>query len=101
MQCVRAHFADYALFSVRGVSDDGQLTDPDPLEAELKRTRGARAQHPVLLVDGTKLSHRVGRETRAVRTIIAVEADPVALARFRARPPSISSTPDLGNLGKE
>ncbi len=87
VQCVRAHFADYVLFSVRGVGDDGHLTDPDPLEAELKRTMVARAQHAVLLVDGTKLGRTalaVVAETSDVRTIIAADVNAAALARFRA-----------------
>ena len=87
VRCVRAHFADYALFSVRGVGDDGHLTDPEPLEAELKRTMVARARHPVLLVDGTKLRRTalaVVARTSDVRTIIAGDVDAAAKEQFRA-----------------
>jgi DeoR/GlpR family transcriptional regulator of sugar metabolism len=87
VQCVRAHFADYVLFSVRGVGADGHLTDPDPLEAELKRAMIAQAQHAILLVDGTKPGRTaltVVAETSDVRTIIAADVDPAALAQFRA-----------------
>ena len=51
---VRAHFADKALLSVKGVTEDGQLTDPDALEAEVKRAMIRHARTPLLLVDGTK-----------------------------------------------
>lgn len=49
-----AHFADRAFFSVSGVASNGHLTDPDPLEAEVKRTMIRQAAEPVLLVDGSK-----------------------------------------------
>ena len=42
---IEAHFADQVIFSVRGLSQDGFLTDPDPLESEVKGAmirRGAR-----------------------------------------------------------
>jgi DeoR/GlpR family transcriptional regulator of sugar metabolism len=87
VHCVRAHFADYVVFSVRGVSDSGHLTDPDPLEAELKRAMVMRAQHPVLLIDGTKLGRAalsVVAELDDVRTIIAADVDAASLARIRA-----------------
>jgi DeoR/GlpR family transcriptional regulator of sugar metabolism len=51
---VEAHFADQVLFSVRGVTADGHLTDPDPLEAEVKRAMVRRAGRAVLLADGSK-----------------------------------------------
>jgi DeoR/GlpR family transcriptional regulator of sugar metabolism len=51
---VRAHFADKALLSVKGVTEDGQLTDPDALEAEVKRAMIRHARTPLLLVDSTK-----------------------------------------------
>jgi DeoR/GlpR family transcriptional regulator of sugar metabolism len=51
---VRAHFADKALLSVKGVTEDGQLTDPDALEAEVKRAMIRHARTPLLLVDGMK-----------------------------------------------
>jgi DeoR/GlpR family transcriptional regulator of sugar metabolism len=51
---IEAHFADQVLFSVRGLTEDGHLTDPDPLEAEIKRCMIQRARRAVLLVDGSK-----------------------------------------------
>jgi DeoR/GlpR family transcriptional regulator of sugar metabolism len=51
---VRAHFADKALLSVKGVTEDGHLTDPEALEAEVKRAMIRHSRTPLLLVDGTK-----------------------------------------------
>ncbi|MGH3086218.1 MAG: DeoR/GlpR family DNA-binding transcription regulator [Rubrobacteraceae bacterium] len=55
---VGAHFADKAFISVKGVTADGYLTDPDPLEAEVKRAMISRSEQPVLLVDGGKFEKR-------------------------------------------
>jgi len=85
VHCVRAHFADYAIFSVRGVTDGGYLTDPDPLEAEVKRVMIGRARHPVLLLDASKLGRAalsVVAELSDVRTIIGTDIDDGALARL-------------------
>jgi DeoR/GlpR family transcriptional regulator of sugar metabolism len=55
---VLGHFADRCFLSVKGVTASGAMTDADPLEAEVKRAMVAHADHPVLLIDGTKLSAR-------------------------------------------
>lgn len=52
---VQAHFADKALFSVRGITEDGYLTDPDSLEAEIKHSMIRHARHVVLMIDGSKI----------------------------------------------
>ena len=54
VRTIEAHFADHVLFSVRGLTADGFLTDPDPLESEVKRAMIKRARHAVVLVDGSK-----------------------------------------------
>ncbi len=54
VRAIEAHFADHVIFSVRGLTPDGFLTDPDALEAEVKRAMITRARQAVLLVDGTK-----------------------------------------------
>jgi DeoR/GlpR family transcriptional regulator of sugar metabolism len=54
VRSIEAHFADHVIFSVRGLTPDGFLTDPDPLEAEVKRAMIRRARQAVLLVDSTK-----------------------------------------------
>jgi DeoR/GlpR family transcriptional regulator of sugar metabolism len=55
VRCVEAHFADHLIFSVRRLTPDGFLTDPDPLESEVERAMIKRARQAVLLVDGSKL----------------------------------------------
>jgi DeoR/GlpR family transcriptional regulator of sugar metabolism len=51
---IEAHFADHVLFSVRGLTSEGFLTDPDPLESEVKRAMIRRARQAIVLVDGSK-----------------------------------------------
>ncbi len=51
---VGAYFADKAFLSVKGVTRDGYLTDPDPMEAEVKRAMIEHSKEAVLLVDGSK-----------------------------------------------
>jgi DeoR/GlpR family transcriptional regulator of sugar metabolism len=53
---VLGHIADRLYFSVKGVTPDGALTDPDSLEAEVKRAMIAHAEHANLLVDESKLA---------------------------------------------
>lgn len=55
---VHAHFVDRVFFSIKGLAGDGELTDADVLEAEVKRAMIDRAQDAVLLIDGTKLASR-------------------------------------------
>jgi len=38
VRTVQGHFADHLFLSVKGIAQNGMLTDADPLEAELKRT---------------------------------------------------------------
>lgn len=58
VQMVRAHFTDIALLSAKGVTREGNMTDPNPSEAEVKRAMIERAENPVLLVDGRKFKRR-------------------------------------------
>src|SRR6201991_693803 len=58
VRTVQGHFADRLFLSVKGVAQNGMLTDADPLEAELKRTMIEQAGEPVLLIDQSKLSTR-------------------------------------------
>src|SRR4051812_25897713 len=55
---VEAHFADRLFLSCTGVTSGGILTDPDPLEAELKRTMIGQATVATGLLDASKLSTR-------------------------------------------
>lgn len=54
VRMVGQYFADKAILSVKGVTQEGYLTDPDPLEAEVKRAMIRHAREPILLVDSSK-----------------------------------------------
>lgn len=54
VRMIGQYFADKAILSVKGVTPDGYLTDPDPLEAEVKRAMIEHSREPVLLVDQAK-----------------------------------------------
>ena len=41
---VQRYYVDRVIFSVKGIEHDGSLTDPDPLEAEVKRAMIGRAR---------------------------------------------------------
>jgi DeoR/GlpR family transcriptional regulator of sugar metabolism len=55
---IESYLADKNFFSVKGITPDGHLTEPNPLEAEVKRTMIRRSESPVLLVDGRKFERR-------------------------------------------
>jgi DeoR/GlpR family transcriptional regulator of sugar metabolism len=55
---ISAHSADRAFVSVKGVTREGFLTDPDVLEAEVKRAMIEHSEESVLLVDSSKFEKR-------------------------------------------
>ena len=55
VRTVQGHFADRLFLSVKGLTENGMMTDADPLEAEVKRTMIAQAGESTLLVDHSKL----------------------------------------------
>jgi DeoR/GlpR family transcriptional regulator of sugar metabolism len=82
VRAIEAHFADHVLFSVRGLTDDGYLTDPDPLESEVKRAMIHRARKAVLLVDGSKFDRPALTQIARVDdvgVILAADVDEQAL----------------------
>jgi len=84
---VEAHFADRAFVSVKGVTPDGYLTDPDPLEAEVKRAMILHSEEPILLVDGGKFSQRgLNRiaHVSEVSTVLAADAPEQRLKEIAA-----------------
>lgn len=87
VRTIAGHFADKCLFSVKGVTPEGYLTDPDPLETEVKRTMIARAEEPVLLVDGSKFERRgssVIAHVSEVACVLAADAPEDGLAALKA-----------------
>ena len=55
---IGSYRADRAFFSVKGITPDGQLTEANPLEAEVKRAMIRQAASSVLLVDGRKFERQ-------------------------------------------
>jgi DeoR/GlpR family transcriptional regulator of sugar metabolism len=53
-----ALFADKALVCPRGITPEGQLSDADPLEGEIRRALIANSREPILLVMRRTLTHR-------------------------------------------
>ena len=84
---VLGHIADRLFFSVKGVTPDGALTDPDALEAEVKRAMIAHSEQPVLLLDESKVATH-GRSVLGriadVSTVLAHGLDEERITAFRA-----------------
>jgi DeoR/GlpR family transcriptional regulator of sugar metabolism len=58
VRALRSYLVDRVVFSVKGVTREGFLTDADPLEAEVKRAMIAHAQTAVLLATPKKFEDR-------------------------------------------
>jgi DeoR family transcriptional regulator of aga operon len=58
VRAIEGFYADRVVFSVKGISGEGFLTDPDPLETEVKRAMIGQAADSTLLIDHSKLSVR-------------------------------------------
>jgi DeoR family transcriptional regulator of aga operon len=58
VRALRAYLVDRVVFSVKGVTNAGFLTDADPLEAEVKRAMIAHAQTSALLATPQKFVDR-------------------------------------------
>ena len=57
-RAIRDVYVDRLVFSVKGIEREGFLTDPDPLEAEVKRAMVERARTVVLVAAGRKFDER-------------------------------------------
>jgi DeoR/GlpR family transcriptional regulator of sugar metabolism len=58
VRMIDSYRADRTFFSVKGVTAQGQLTEANPLEAEVKRAMIRQAGSAVLLVDGRKFERQ-------------------------------------------
>jgi DeoR/GlpR family transcriptional regulator of sugar metabolism len=58
VRMIRDHFAEKLLLSVKGLTPDGSLTDPDLLECEVKRAMIEQAEESILLLEPEKLQMR-------------------------------------------
>ncbi|GBD18959.1 Lactose phosphotransferase system repressor [bacterium HR27] len=81
---IRSLYADKVYFSVKGVTSGGDLTDPDPQEAEAKRAMIEQAREAVLLVDETKFEQYglciIGSITVVSQVLLADAGDDRAAA---------------------
>jgi DeoR family transcriptional regulator of aga operon len=58
VRAIHGFYVDRVVFSVKGIEHDGSLTDPDPLESEVKRAMIDRARNVVLVADARKFDER-------------------------------------------
>lgn len=77
-------YADRAFLSVHGVGPDGAMTDPDPLEAEVKQAFLGQSKEAVLLVQQAKFGAIAQNRIAALADVshavgIDLEEDAVAL----------------------
>lgn len=84
VQTVKSYLANKAFLSVKGITPAGYLTDPDPLEAEVKRTMIEYSAKPVLLVDGRKFEGRGMSVITHVSELALVFAADASRAHYKA-----------------
>jgi DeoR/GlpR family transcriptional regulator of sugar metabolism len=87
VQTVRGYFADRTIFSVKGITDAGLLTEADPPEAEVKRAMLSHAQETMLLVHDSKLDlhgSSVLAHVSDISQVLAFGVDHERAARLRA-----------------
>jgi DeoR/GlpR family transcriptional regulator of sugar metabolism len=85
---IRAHVTDRAVISVKGITDDGRMMDPDPLEAEVKREMLHSSREPALLIDASKFDaaglHVIG-DVGAVHSVFVAGAARAHVDALRRR----------------
>ena len=82
VRMVQRFFVDRVLFSVKGIESDGSLTDPDPLEAEVKRAMIDRARTVQFVADAQKFDeHGLNVVVDAGRVDVAYLASPPGLGQ--------------------
>jgi DeoR/GlpR family transcriptional regulator of sugar metabolism len=58
VRAIQGFYVDRVVFSVKGIEPNGSLTDPDPLESEVKRAMISRARNVALVADSRKFDER-------------------------------------------
>jgi DeoR/GlpR family transcriptional regulator of sugar metabolism len=89
VRMIESYRADRTFFSVKGITPDGQLTEANPLEAEVKRAMIRQAASPVLLVDGRKFE-------RQGLSVVAHVSEVSLVMTADARRPYVEALIDLG-----
>src|ERR687894_2465591 len=89
IRMIESFRADRTFFSVKGITPEGQLTEANPLEAEVKRAMIRQAANPVLLADGRKFERQgLSVVTHVSEVSLVMTAD--------ARPVYVETLKDLG-----
>jgi DeoR/GlpR family transcriptional regulator of sugar metabolism len=86
IHAIESYMSDGAFISVKGITPDGQLTDINPLEAEVKRAMIRQSERPVLLVDGRKFEQRgfsVITHISEVSLVLTADASEAHVERLR------------------
>jgi DeoR/GlpR family transcriptional regulator of sugar metabolism len=79
VRAIEGFYADRVVFSVKGISGEGFLTDPDALESEVKRAMISQAATVVLVATGRKFDGRgLNVIAPAGRVRVAYLTDPPA-----------------------
>ena len=89
VRMIESYRADRTFLSVKGITPEGQLTEANPLEAEVKRAMIRQAISPVLLVDGRKFE-------RQGMSVIAHVSEVSLVMTADARRPYVEALEDLG-----
>ena len=77
VRAIGGFYADRVVFSVKGISEEGFLTDPDALEAEVKRAMITHAATVVLVATHRKFDGRgLNVIAPAARVQVAYLTDP-------------------------
>lgn len=84
VQMVKSYFSDKVFLSVKGMSPAGYLTDPDPLEAEVKRTMIECSEKPILLIDHRKFERKGMSVIAHVSEVSLVVAADASATNFKA-----------------
>jgi DeoR/GlpR family transcriptional regulator of sugar metabolism len=89
VRTIGSYAADKAFVGVKGITPAGQLTDSNPMGAEVKRAMIRQADMPLLLVDGRKFERRgLSVITHVSEMSLIITAD--------ARPSHVDALEDLG-----
>lgn len=89
VRMTESYLADRAFLSVKGITPQGHLTEPNPLEAEVKRAMIRQAEKTVVLVDGRKFEQRG-------TSVIAHVAEVSLVITADARESDLEMLTDLG-----
>lgn len=83
---IESYVADKAILSVSGLTEAVEMTDPDPMEAEVKRAMIRRSRRPILLLDGSKFDRpalSVVAPIGEISLVIAADAPAAAAGLIR------------------